>query len=342
MLSEPESKNSSLDQFLQKGTFDQKFPSLVYIEHNSPSIDYRPLKNPWSNKQKRAYFRAKSGIHAHAGEKLRFMTLTTAQIMNKKPLNQCRQQLTQRIRRLSPNRLTELTNEDGKPYLSKNKRAFFYPEFNRQYDKKLKHDYLNVYTTEGVDGVIHVLFFGSYIPQEWLSDTWMDITESANIVDIRLVKNRKGDSKNVAKYVVTQYAITQSKNGEPTHYDHFSNSWKWCFRGFIGIWREFKRLHRWADYDVVYSLWEDEITRMAHPPPLPYTFTLEDFDFAWPNTEHGYPSALNECNEQKEYDCKECKFHRTNCNFFFTRPNETKPRCIHGKTKQEKEVFCCN
>lgn len=91
----------------------------------------------------------------------------------------------------------------------------------------MKFDYLKIETYEGANGVFHILYFGDYIPQKWLSDNWKDITETAYIVDIRAVRKGVYNSKKLASYCVSQYCSGQSK------FVRYSWSWGWCFRGFV-------------------------------------------------------------------------------------------------------------
>ena len=56
---------------------------------------------------------------------------------------------------------------------------------------RFKMKYWKIRTNEG-NGVLHIVFGGKYIPQEWLSEQWADIHKSP-IVDIRsLRETRKG------------------------------------------------------------------------------------------------------------------------------------------------------
>lgn len=114
----------------------------------------------------------------HEGEILRFMTLTTVKDMSRS-IMKCFNVLVKRI-----------------------KREYGYFE------------YLFVLTSEGVNGVLHILFYGSYIDQGWLSDNWKDITNGAFIVGLNVVK--EDNSKRLFRYVVSQinlfgYVAGQSK-----------------------------------------------------------------------------------------------------------------------------------
>ena len=184
------------------------------------------LKREWTKQEKRAYQRIKSGLEKHHGERLRFLTLTSAPEM-KRPINDAWRVLKERIRRLTPARLIR----DG--YIEPSDMRRYYP--NKRLKERLRFDYYKVRTTEGVSGVIHVLYFGDYIPQKWLSDAWREITGSAYVVDIRACKDEVKDVDNLARYCVAQYVASQ-EGGK-----RFSWSWGWVFKGFVAVWRQFVR-----------------------------------------------------------------------------------------------------
>jgi hypothetical protein len=104
------------------------------------------------------------------GERLRFMTLTSAPWSSILELARHFNILTKRIRR-----------------------------------KFGKFDYWRILTNEGF-GVLHVVYRGSYIPQAWLSMAWAEI-HGAPIVDIREIKDTP---KRVARYVVGHYLSHQT------------------------------------------------------------------------------------------------------------------------------------
>lgn len=67
-------------------------------------------------------------------------------------------------------------------------------------------EYYAVRTNEG-NGVYHLLFFGPYIPQKWISENWEQL-RGAWSVDIREV----GDimcRRRVSKYIIRQYLADQ-------------------------------------------------------------------------------------------------------------------------------------
>ncbi|MEO5350246.1 MAG: hypothetical protein H7836_11435 [Magnetococcus sp. YQC-3] len=70
-------------------------------------------------------------------------------------------------------------------------------------------DYMKVLTSEGVCGVVHILYFGIYIPKSWLSDNWFDITGCAYVVDVRETYQRDDNFSGIARYCIEQYTAGQ-------------------------------------------------------------------------------------------------------------------------------------
>jgi hypothetical protein len=163
--------------------FDKKPDRVSYLGKYGHNCTFKEKKK-WSNGQKRCFFRIKSCCVAYSNKNLRFMTLTSSPKM-KRSISDSFRALKERIIRKTPYEYFK----DG--YISKNERAFYFPD--RQYYKLVKFEYLKVSTSEGVDSVYHICFFGDYIPQKWLSKCWFEITGSdryfKNNVDIRKIKN---------------------------------------------------------------------------------------------------------------------------------------------------------
>jgi hypothetical protein len=113
--------------------------------------------------------------------------------------------------------------------------------------KRIEHffhfsmEYVKVNTAEG-NGVVHCVYFpvgldGSsvgwnigYIPQQWLSETWRDITGGSFIVGLNELHVRRG-LRRLVNYLVAQYFSGQSA------LERISYSSRWCFRGFRSLWR---------------------------------------------------------------------------------------------------------
>jgi hypothetical protein len=144
--------------------------------------------------------------------------------------------LKDRIKRLTPFRLVKMG------YLDLDTANRLY---NHDLTKPIRFDYCKIETDEGPNGVFHVLCFGDYIPQAWLSDTWSDLT-GASIVDIRAVKNGSNGTKKLASYCVSQYCSGQSE------FVRFSWSWSWVKKGFVGVW---KWLIKKCGYERGLTLW---------------------------------------------------------------------------------------
>ena len=235
---------TSLDSYGQDRTFvaDDRFCSID--------------KPQWSRKQKRAFVKAKMGERSHKGEDQRFMTLTSSDSAQEEIGIDFRV-LTLRIRRLTPYKLYK------KGYITEAQIRRYYP--NKNLHAHLRFDYFRVRTNEG-NGVLHILYYGDYIPQKWLSDSWDSIHQSP-IVDIRVTKD------SYIKYVVTQYCCTQS------HFVSSSFGKGWMFKGCMRIWdwaRRFMSLDRRISLmDVLQSCgWADVVHKgrryvlhAGHPPP---------------------------------------------------------------------------
>jgi hypothetical protein len=161
--------------------------------------------NIWSPKQRRAYQRIMSGykLANYFGQKLRFMTLTTSKEGYGNDIKTDFNILVKRIRR----------------------------RYNR-------FEYVRVKTSEG-NGVLHILYRGTYIPRTWLKDQWEDIHKSWN-VDIRSTQRHH------CKYVVNQYMCGQSE------FVRYSMTVNWVFRGFVKIWTAFRKWY----YDKRFELWD--------------------------------------------------------------------------------------
>ena len=126
----------------------------------------------WNRHQRRVYKRCRQGMASHDGERCSFLTLT------------------------SPNK------ESQNNPLEKSLNLLI---------KRIRHrfgniEYYAVRTNEG-NGVYHLLFFGPYIPQKWISEQWTQL-RGAWSVDIREV----GDimcKRRVSKYIIRQYLADQ-------------------------------------------------------------------------------------------------------------------------------------
>ena len=191
-----------------------------------------------TRQERRAYHRIISGIKKHKGELMRFLTLTTSRKLNLGQLNYSFVLLTSRIRRLTPLNLLR------QGWISYGDYRYFYHSRNNP----LRFDYFKVKVAdEGVDGVIHILFFGDYIPQQWISSIWEKLT-GAYIVDIRATKKKVDNVKRLTNYVISQYVINQ-EGGK-----RFSWSANWVFKGFVKFWKQLVKSV--DDIHIAIDIWD--------------------------------------------------------------------------------------
>ena len=63
--------------------------------------------------------------------------------------------------------------------------------------------YFKLKTFEGPEKqVLHIVFWGRFIPQRWISKVWREIHGSP-IVDITSIKHRRGSMSGIAGYLIT-------------------------------------------------------------------------------------------------------------------------------------------
>ncbi|MBA7677795.1 hypothetical protein ES703_86059 [subsurface metagenome] len=107
-----------------------------------------------------------------------------------------------------------------------------------------KFDYWKLRTSEG-NGVLHILYVGTYVPQSWLSKNWGEIHNSP-VVWIQEFQRRR---KRLVSYLMSHYLPAHD---EPRLYTRMSWSWGWVFRGFCGAWRYFWKKGP-TMYDAIYD-----------------------------------------------------------------------------------------
>jgi len=234
---------------------DPHVSSLDNYQHNCTLLREQRPKIKWRPSQVRCYNRVRSGCVAHRGEKLRFLTLTTAQEMTRTKEEGFRA-LKERIRRATPLSIFRAWGGGS----AHNFYRHYYP--NKNPLSPLTFQYTKITTTEGVSGVFHILYFGDYLPQRWVSSSWETLTGTARVVDIRGVSVQRGSEKRLSIYAVNQYVSTGQ-----TEYVRFSNSWGWCFLGFLGKWDEIRRQFSGLDYEERWGVWENYIMERKHKPP---------------------------------------------------------------------------
>lgn len=94
--------------------------------------------------------------------------------------------------------------------------------------------YFCLRTLEG-NGVLHIVYWGRYIPQEWLSRMWNDI-HGAFRVDIRACFTKRRRVDGLVGYLLTNYL-----NQQPI--ERMSYGWKWAWRGFCKGWTKVKQTY---------------------------------------------------------------------------------------------------
>jgi hypothetical protein len=218
---------------------DDKSSQRVYVHNGKTKIfDCNLRRNISTNErylskaEKRRYQRLISGLTVGAAhnERMRFMTLTTAKGV-KRDINKSFDVLKKRIQRA-------IYKKDG----------FNGFKFSRYF--KLK-------TAEG-NGVLHIVYRGRYIPQEWLSKAWAKIHKGSYIVDIRELHWRKG-TKKLTNYLIVNYLQSQKTL-------RMSYGWKWVWLGFCKSWENIKFVYsHWCNFKSTFrdlrqnALCDDEI-----------------------------------------------------------------------------------
>lgn len=196
----------------------------------------------YARQRKKVFHRVISGLTVaqFRNEKVRFMTLTS-----------------------TPTATKGMTNDEMFDFLQYNKRRLY---------KKIEKKYgfrpvdITIKTNEGY-GVMHILFRGGFISQQWLSDTWNLLT-GAYIVDIRIPR---GDPKDGAKYLAGQYLSNQKCTA--MRYSMSNNcrgSKNWIVPQCMKKWTRLKnlvklhcrRLDDWSDFrNILFSNWDEFLRR---------------------------------------------------------------------------------
>lgn len=170
-----------------------------------------------SKRQRRLFQRMATGLQiAHNQDAdMYFMTLTTSnnRVLNKKgeirSLTDSFRLLKQRIKVATIKRC----RFDGF-------------RFNRYYCLK----------TEEGNGVLHVIFWGHYIPIEWLRCTWEQIHGAFEVGIEQITKKRKGVNGLVG-YLLDRYLLNQKR------IVRMSYGWKWAWLGFCKSWKHTKQTY---------------------------------------------------------------------------------------------------
>lgn len=180
----------------------------------------------------------KTGFVVHEGERFRSLNLTTAEDM-KYDLMKAFTVLRSRICNLTVAKLVK----SGHIYESEVSK--YYPDVDLT--EKFGFTFIAVRTSEGVVGVLHIIYIGQFLPRRWLKETWFDITKTALIIGVGDVRSKEG----IAEYISNQseiidYISSQSK------FEHFSYSRDWCFPNYSTIYRKFRS-----------NFWKEELSYLA-------------------------------------------------------------------------------
>jgi hypothetical protein len=205
----------------------------------------------WSSKQRRCYTRIKWGLLRHRHfRRLRFLTLTSVP-EQKTTLSVAYTNLVNLIHKLTPSKLIA----DG--YLTENQAIYYYGKNNL--DVPFRFDYIKITTSEGYNGVYHILFFGGYLPYSWLFDSWKRLLGvdylSKHGVDIRQCDKDVHNVVKLSRYCVSQYVVSQNKNGETSYLRyHISNGW--ICQGFQRIYERVSHaFHKQGCYNAKFPDW---------------------------------------------------------------------------------------
>ena len=242
------------------------FPLLDNSQVNSTYRNNIRYKQPWTPSQRNAFLRVKCGITTHHDKRLRFLTLTSAPEMLRSLQNvfDC---MKTAIKRYTPHRLYK----EG--YINKNGLRRFYP--NKNLFEGLEFEYIKIKTTEG-HGVLHIPYFGDYLPYNFLCDLFSYYSGFAWNLDIRQVgktPNSNKDRKKLAHYVMNQYATV----GQGGAYDGYSTSWNWIFRGFSKWYHQFRCDYHHLDYLEFQDIVNNFLIRKKWIPP-PNQILLDYWD----------------------------------------------------------------
>lgn len=90
-------------------------------------------------------------------------------------------------------------------------------------------------TDEG-NGVLHIVFWGKYIPIDWLRNAWYEI-HGAVQADVRMVSTKKNKVNGLVGYLLDRYLMKQKVK-------RMSYGWKWAWLGFCKSWKNVKENYR--------------------------------------------------------------------------------------------------
>jgi hypothetical protein len=176
--------------------------------------------------------------------------------------------LVKRIQRLTP----KILLDNG--YASKRQIKTHYG--NKHENQNISFEYLKIKTNEGAQGVLHILYFGDFLPQKWIKDNWYNITGESKSVYIRACKKQIYNENNLARYCIAQYCISQSKNEGDSSYIRYSWSHSWVYTGFVEDWEQAKKIHKDIDKNRLYKYWREWLQFKQNDYNI-FEVPLEDF-----------------------------------------------------------------
>jgi hypothetical protein len=161
----------------------------------------------------------------------------------KKDISKCYSDLYKRIRRLTPLKLYQ----DGYITNSQLRNQFA----NVGLNENLSFNYIKIKTDEGPNCVLHVLYFGDFLPQSWLKENWNEITGGCNSAYIKMCRGGIYNEKKLASYCIAQYCTGQSQ------FLRYSWSNGWAYQGFAKDWEAHKWLLRNDSFESVCKQWNE-------------------------------------------------------------------------------------
>jgi len=213
-------------------------------------------QNPKERKRRRAYHRLRTGLAFHYGKRMRFLTLTLVEGSNN-DIHQCFRAFKERIRRLTPNKIRKM---DPEYFTDQRMHRFFGPE--EGWDKKVKFEYFAV-NVSGSRQHMHILYFGSFLPQPILKKMWKEITGDSDIIDIRTTREGINNDGRLAGYVLAQYVGKQEGD------IRFQMSHGWTWKGMVKDWKRAVRKYttdvrgvKRVDFQNLLRYWADFVKSM--------------------------------------------------------------------------------
>lgn len=214
----------------------------------------------WSKAQWHCYNMIKSACYLHEGKMLVFLTLTSNKGM-KYNISKCFQLFVKEVRKLTVNKLLL----DGYIYESD------IPKYYKGHEKDMpfRFEYIAVFTSEGIEGVVHIICFCPMIPKRWINETWLSITGCAYVSYIeKVLVDRKFSLDTVSRYVSSQnkisgYLSNQSQFVRYCCSDGFTfpsfvktfefyKNWWWKYKGESYFWDKwYERLRAYKKHGML-------------------------------------------------------------------------------------------